>query len=64
LSPLAISDVDAMVAVLADEALYEFTGGLAPRREALQQRYRRQMEGPTNVGEYWLNWISRTKADR
>jgi RimJ/RimL family protein N-acetyltransferase len=64
LSPLAISDVDAMVAVLADEALYEFTGGQAPTREALQQRYRRQMEGPTNVGEYWLNWITRTKADR
>jgi RimJ/RimL family protein N-acetyltransferase len=62
--PLAMSDVDEMVAVLADEALYEFTGGEAPTREALQQRYHRQLAGPTNQGEYWLNWITRTKADQ
>jgi RimJ/RimL family protein N-acetyltransferase len=58
-----MSDADEMVAVLADEALYEFTGGQPPTREALQQRYHRQLQGPTNVDEYWLNWINRTKAD-
>jgi RimJ/RimL family protein N-acetyltransferase len=62
--PLAMSDADEMVAVLADEALYEFTGGEAPTREVLQQRYHRQLEGPTRVDEYWLNWITRTKANQ
>jgi RimJ/RimL family protein N-acetyltransferase len=53
-----------MVVVLADEKLYEFTGGEAPTYAALQQRYARQLRGPKRPGEYWFNWIIRAKPDQ
>ena len=47
-----------MVAVLADEALYEFTGGEPPTLERLQSRYAAQVVGASADGaEWWLNWM-------
>jgi RimJ/RimL family protein N-acetyltransferase len=53
-----------MVAVLADQELYEFTGGEPPTREVLQQRHTRQLESPKHSDQYWFNWIIRTKPDQ
>ncbi len=59
-----MSDTDEMLTVLADDVLYEFTGGEAPTRDVLERRYRRQLDGPNRPGEQWLNWIIRTKTDQ
>jgi RimJ/RimL family protein N-acetyltransferase len=51
-----------MVDVLADPALYEFTGGEAPSREQLRARYARQAAGRSGDGsQQWLNWIVKLK---
>jgi RimJ/RimL family protein N-acetyltransferase len=59
LTPLAIEDATAMVAVLGDPGLYARTGGSPPDLEELQRRYRRQLDGPRPPGQTWLNWIVR-----
>ena len=41
LTPLQVDDADAMVAVLADARMYEFTGGEPPTSESLRARYGR-----------------------
>src|SRR5690606_34763435 len=46
LDPLRADDADAMVPVLGDAALYEYTGGEAPSLEQLQRRYAAQVAGP------------------
>ncbi|MFF1817722.1 GNAT family N-acetyltransferase [Kribbella sp. NPDC058245] len=46
-----------MTAVLADPALYAFTGGEPPTVAALGARYERQVAGPGRADEYWLNWV-------
>jgi RimJ/RimL family protein N-acetyltransferase len=49
-----------MVQVLADPALYRFTGGEPPTLEALRRRYAAQVEGRSLDGaERWHNWIVR-----
>jgi RimJ/RimL family protein N-acetyltransferase len=53
-----------MVEVLADRALYEHTGGQAPDLEALEARYRAQVEGSPDQGETWCNWIARRIDDQ
>jgi RimJ/RimL family protein N-acetyltransferase len=63
LRPLAVSDAEDMLAVLADPNLYEFIGGNAPDLATLRDRYRRQLTGPGRDGESWLNWIVRTATD-
>jgi RimJ/RimL family protein N-acetyltransferase len=51
-----------MVDVLADPALYEYTGGAAPSLEQLQARYAAQSAGRSGDGsQWWLNWIVRLK---
>lgn len=51
-----------MVDVLADPALYEFTGGEAPSLDELQARYARQSAGRSGDGsQWWLNWIVKLK---
>ncbi len=40
LEPLQLSHADEMVAVLADDRVYEFTGGDAPTFDVLVGRYR------------------------
>ncbi len=62
LSPLVVEDAVEMVKVLADAALYEFTGGGPPDLEELSARYDRQVKGPPETGERWLNWIVRLTA--
>lgn len=47
-----------MVSVLADPALYEFTGGEPPTEEQLTRRYTAQSQGHSPDGtEQWINMI-------
>ncbi len=58
LTPLTVDHAAAMVAVLADPSLYEFTGGSPPTLDALTARYARQTVGRSPDGsEQWLNWV-------
>ena len=59
LTPLQVADAPAMTGVLADRALYEFTGGEPPTVEQLADRYRAQVAGSPRVSEVWHNWIVR-----
>ncbi len=62
LTPLAVSDADEMVQVLAGEELYRFTGGAAPTLTELRARYARQVAGHSADGrQEWRNWIIRTE---
>lgn len=64
LVPLRVEDAEEMVAVLADPALYAFTGGEPPDRALLAERYRWQVAGASADGrEAWCNWIVRVRAD-
>jgi RimJ/RimL family protein N-acetyltransferase len=64
LDPLRVADADEMVAVLADPALYAFTGGEPPDRDALRRTYGHLVAGPSDGGvETWHNWIVRLDAD-
>ena len=50
-----------MADVLADAALYAFTGGCPPSPDELRARYRHQVVGWSPDGrEAWRNWIVRT----
>ncbi|MCU1479879.1 MAG: hypothetical protein JWQ19_665 [Subtercola sp.] len=63
LEPLRLEHADEMVDVLADEALYRFTGGQPPALEELRARFARQVVGHSVSGDAgWLNWIVRRKA--
>lgn len=58
LRPLSTDDAAAMVEVLADQSLYEFTGGEPPTLEELQARYQVQTRGHSADGtERWINEI-------
>lgn len=58
LEPLSVGHAPAMVNVLADPSLYEYTGGEAPALEALQGRYAVQTLGQSGDGsQWWLNWV-------
>ena len=58
LSPLTVDHAGAMVGVLSDPSLYEFTGGTPPTLEELTARYARQAVGHSADGtEQWLNWV-------
>lgn len=57
LEPLSVGYAPAMVTVLADPSLYEFTGGAAPTRGELEARYAAQTAGPADESEWWLNWV-------
>lgn len=59
LEPLRVAHAAEMVQVLADPALYRFTGGVAPTLPELEERYRRQVAGPEGSSEVWRNWILR-----
>lgn len=65
LVPLAVADADEMVAVLAGDALYVFTGGSPPSLTELRARYTRLAAGRSPDGrEEWRNWIIRREPDR
>lgn len=57
LLPLRIEYAVPMAEVLSDPSLYTFTGGQPPTVETLEARYRRQLAGPANEDEQWLNWV-------
>ena len=59
LTPLDQLDAVPMVGVLADPALYTFTGGDPPTVEELTERYRFQSSGSPRDTETWHNWIIR-----
>src|SRR6185503_13248208 len=62
LLPLRPADAGEMVVVLADPALYAFTGGEPPSVESLRRRYALQVVGQSPDGtETWLNWIVRRR---
>jgi RimJ/RimL family protein N-acetyltransferase len=64
LVPLSPADADELVPVLADPALYAFTGGEPPSLGELRARYERQAGGSSPDGsEVWANWIIRRAAD-
>jgi RimJ/RimL family protein N-acetyltransferase len=58
LEPLTVDHAAAMVAVLGDPSIYEFTGGTPPTLDELTARYARQSAGRSPDGsEQWLNWV-------
>ncbi|MFJ4437692.1 GNAT family N-acetyltransferase [Streptomyces sp. NPDC088923] len=61
LVPLAVRHAPAMAAVLADPALYRFTGGEPPRAAELERRYARQLAGPGEAGVTWVNFLVRVE---
>jgi len=64
LTPLTAADAETMVVVLADPALYTFTGGGPPALDELRVRYRRQVAGRSADGaERWFNWVARRRDD-
>jgi RimJ/RimL family protein N-acetyltransferase len=62
LCPLRVSDADEMATVLADDSLYEFTGGEPPSVSQLANRYQQQAAGPETPGEHWCNWVIRVSS--
>jgi RimJ/RimL family protein N-acetyltransferase len=64
LTPLAVSDADDMVLVLAGEDLYRYTGDAPPTLAELRARYARQVTGRSADGrQEWRNWIIRSEPD-
>ncbi|EFE76631.1 GNAT family N-acetyltransferase [Streptomyces filamentosus] len=61
--PLEPAYAEEMAAVLADPALYAFTGGEPPAPAALRVRYERQCAGSPDPGERWWNWVLRVRED-
>ncbi|WP_146071706.1 GNAT family N-acetyltransferase [Cryobacterium sp. Y50] len=58
LEPLSVEHVPAMIEVLADPSLYEYTGGEIPSLTVLEKRYAAQAVGHSDDGsQWWLNWI-------
>lgn len=62
IEPLAASHAVEMVEVLADPALYAFTGGSPPDLAELSERFDRQTRGSGRLGERWLNWVVRVEG--
>jgi RimJ/RimL family protein N-acetyltransferase len=65
LEPLRVEHAEEMWPVLDDPGLHAFTGGRPATREALIDRYARQVTGRAPDGRArWLNWIVRRRGDR
>ena len=64
LEPLRVAHAEEMAIVLADPALYTFTGGAPLGTDDLRELYRRQVRGWSADGsERWLNWVLRRRQD-
>ena len=63
LAPLEPGHAAEMVEVLADPALYGFTGGVPPALRDLDARYRAWATGSPRPSETWLNWVVRLGDD-
>ncbi|TFD03647.1 MULTISPECIES: GNAT family N-acetyltransferase [unclassified Cryobacterium] len=58
LEPLSVEHAPSMIEVLADPALYEYTGGEIPSLTVLEKRYAAQAVGHSDDGsQWWLNWV-------
>ncbi|MFE9250497.1 GNAT family N-acetyltransferase [Streptomyces sp. NPDC007088] len=57
LVPPAVEHAEAMAGVLADPALYAFTGGSPPDVAALRARYARQAAGSPDPSVTWVNLL-------
>lgn len=54
-----------MVGVLADAAIYEYTGGEPPSFEQLRHRYAAQAVGHSEDGsQRWFNWIVKLRDSK
>ena len=63
LEPLSVDHAAAMVEILADPSLYEYTGGEIPSLKVLEKRFTVQAVGHSDDGsQWWLNWVV-TKRD-
>ncbi|QOD43694.1 GNAT family N-acetyltransferase [Clavibacter zhangzhiyongii] len=63
LEPLVVAHAPEMVGVLADPALYRFTGGEPPSPAALEARFARQAAGRSPDGsQRWLVWVLRDRG--
>lgn len=63
LDPLRVDDADELAALLDDERLHEFVGGLPATVPELRQRYEQLVAGSSDPGEVWLNWVAHRRAD-
>jgi RimJ/RimL family protein N-acetyltransferase len=63
MTPVSPGDAVEMTEVLADPALYVYTGGSAPTAGQLEARYRAQVTGSPDPGQVWHNWIIRENGD-
>jgi len=63
LVPLRPADAREMMPVLADPALYVFTGSEPPGLVELTSRYRAWAQGSPRAGETWHNWVIRLGPD-
>lgn len=61
--PLRVAHADEMAAVLADPALYAFTGGAPESADALRARYERRTAGSPDPGVRWWNWVLRARDE-
>ena len=59
LEPLTVGAAGEMVGVLSSPLLYLHTGGSPPSLAELTARYARQVAGPADADEAWLNWVVR-----
>ncbi|KPH99562.1 GCN5-related N-acetyltransferase [Actinobacteria bacterium OK074] len=62
LVPLRPEHAEEMAAVLADPALYAFTGGGPRALAALRARYERLTAGSPDPAVSWCNWVLRTRT--
>jgi RimJ/RimL family protein N-acetyltransferase len=62
LVPISAGHADEMAHVLADPALYAFTGGRPLTRQALRDRYERLAAGSPDPLVTWGNWVIQVRA--
>ncbi len=63
LEPLRVEHAAEMAIVLGDPGLHRFTGGTPATRTELVTTYTRQVAGPADGSQRWLNWVLRRLAD-
>jgi RimJ/RimL family protein N-acetyltransferase len=63
LEPLQVDHAAEMALVLGDTELHRFTGGEPATRAGLVETYMRQVAGPADPTQQWLNWVVRRRAD-
>jgi hypothetical protein len=62
LVPLLPEHAGEMAVVLADPALYSFTGGMPPVAQELRARYERWAAGSPDPAVTWRNWVIRLRS--